>query len=209
MTKFHMAFVGLAFLAGCPDGTVTTDSGDSGGSAACPSGDFADEPAENWAIENGACVYVGPYQIAEISYDCGDTTADYWTYMVIADGWARNMTLDIFETGSWGGVNDPTTFNGWEEFHPMNSVQFAPDRRWDEWDLSLSIVSTTGEQTSGSSSLFACSFDDGGSLAWMATMLDDNADVIDCGVWGNEAVDYFNTTEGNSCFDFGSTNDAG
>ncbi|MCO4746955.1 MAG: hypothetical protein KC912_19310 [Proteobacteria bacterium] len=154
--------------------------------------------------DTAAAPYDGPWQVAEVLWDC-DATG--YTYDVKTDGWAGDMTLDIFETGAWTGTNNADV---WDEFHPMSNVEFAQDGSWDTWDLELTSVATTGEVTSGTSTLFQCFQTDGttprhddASLTWKAEMLDDNDALMDCAIWGHEAEDYWETNQGDDCYCFG------
>lgn len=181
MNKFTLAFAASALaLSACTD----TGTGDE-----CDSGEELDSAGECVPIAEDE--YEGPWQVAEVSWNCDDS-ANTWTYSVLTDGWANTVTLDIHETGS-------TT--PWSESHPMDNTAFAEDGSWDQWDLVLDEVTTIGEVVSGETTLFECGFHGDDSLAWMATM-DAGENGTDCGVWGYQAADYWNTQQGNSCYDF-------
>ncbi|TNE92120.1 MAG: hypothetical protein EP330_02910 [Deltaproteobacteria bacterium] len=142
-------------------------------------------------------VYEGPWQTTGFSWSC-DTTDGSYTYTVNSDGWADAIDLDIVETGAWGGLNDPNTYNGWDEFHTLSQGQYADDGSWDTWGATLTKSSTTGGVVSGESTFFTCGTHGEAELAWMATS-DFGENGADCAVYGNEAADYYNTHSGNSC----------
>lgn len=180
MNKFHLALAAsLLALTACPttDGG-TTDSGDTG----------------------EAAVYEGPWQVAGFVWSCDTTSGDY-SYEVTMDGWADSATLDTFETGAWGGLADPTnTGNAWEETHTLTQGDYGEDGSWDSWVTTLTNV-TTPSAVDNTTTLFSCGTHGEAELAWMMTA-DFGANGADCAVFGNEADDWWNTTQGNSCYVF-------
>lgn len=182
MNKITMALAtaGIFALSGCVGGTGGDETGETGSTDICP--------------EDPSC-YEGPWQINSYDWSCSDTDTGgdgSWSYEVITDGWADDVSLDIHETGSTAP---------WSESHTMTNSDFADDGTWDEWTQTLTYVSTVGAVVSGSTSLFECGFHGADSLAWMATM-DAGSNGTDCGIWGYQAADYWNTSQGNSCYDF-------
>lgn len=167
------------------DGLVDCDDPDCYGSAVC-----GGVPASSREID-------------WIQWNC-ENSSDY-AYHVETVGWAGDMTLEIFETGAWGGLSNPTSFSGWEEFHSMYNVAFAEDGSWDIWELDLVHVDSVSDVVAGSTTLFDCQVHLDDSLAWKTSMFDDSFAPVDCGIWGFDAEDYWNTTVGDECVCFDCT----
>ncbi len=142
--------------------------------------------------------------IAGINFGCDTGNPDQWWYDVVNEGWAGGVTLNIFETGAWTG-NASSAGNAssvWDERHEMSNVEFAADGTSDRWGIELNDVETIGEQIAGSTTLFGCAWNDGGSLAFMVTMRDENDREADCAIFGYESEQYFNGLQGNDCICF-------
>jgi len=139
--------------------------------------------------------------ITQIDYGCDVGNPDQWWFDVTNEGWAGDVTVDLFETGdgAWGSGNVGAV---WDERHYMTNVEWAEDGSWDRWDLTLSDVESPGSQTAGRSTLFGCAWNDGRSLAFMATAYDDNGRFADCAIWGHESEQYFNGYLNNDCICF-------
>jgi len=139
--------------------------------------------------------------IASINYGCNVGNPDMWWFDITNDGWAGDVTIDLFETGdgNWGQRNVGAV---WDESHNMVNTEWAEDGTWDRWQLDLTDVESPGSQTSGRSTLFGCAWNDGGSLAFMATLYDDRGVPADCAIWGHESEQYFNEYLGNTCICF-------
>lgn len=135
--------------------------------------------------------YQGPWQIATITWDC---VGSGWTYEFTTDGWAYGMDLSIHETSD---DVDP-----WSEFHFTDNLDFAEDGSWDVWGVTLTLASDQGAVVSGQTTFFECGPYSPDNLAWMVVMRGSSGQELDCGVWGFEAADWFNTQQGNSCVVF-------
>lgn len=152
---------------------------------------------------NDDFVVVDPL-IAAIDFGCDTGNPDQWWYDVVNQGWAGGVTLDIFETGAWtGSANSAGNASSvWDETHELENIEFAADGSSDRWGISLNDVETPGQQISGSTTLFGCAWNDGGSLAFMMTMRDENGRFADCAIFGHESEQYFNGLQGNDCLCF-------
>lgn len=142
--------------------------------------------------------------IDTLSYGCDAGSPDEWWFDSVVTGWAGDMVVDIYETGDGNWPNRPTAV--WDETHFMNNVESAEDRSWDRWDLVLADVESAGSQVSGRTTLFSCRWDDGRSLAFKATVLDESGRTQDCAIWGHESEQYFNEHLNNDCVCFESDN---
>ena len=128
---------------------------------------------------------------------CTPGNPDTWSFQSELNGWVGLAVLDIFETGDGYWPSDPNKV--WTETHDMQNTAYDPDGYWDEWDLSLRSVSTIPEQIAGQTTLFSCTWNDGGSLAFRETIYDDNSQKLDCVIWGYQSQQYFNGYLGDSC----------
>ncbi|MFT6143382.1 MAG: hypothetical protein ACJAZO_002393 [Myxococcota bacterium] len=142
--------------------------------------------------------------IAGIDFGCDTGNPDQWWYDVVNEGWSGGVTLDIFETGAWTGSGSSAgnANDVWDESHELTNIEFAEDGSSDRWGISLNDVETPGQQVSGSTTLFGCAWNDGGSLAFMVTMRDENNNQADCAIFGFESEQYFNGLQNNSCICF-------
>ncbi len=113
--------------------------------------------------------------ISAIDWQC-DPYSGTWTYYAETSGWASDITLDVFETGS--------TYP-WQESHDLRNIGYADDGSWDQWEISLNEVENAGSVVSNSSTLFRCGYHADDSLTWMMTSYDEDGRVADCAVWGH------------------------
>lgn len=135
--------------------------------------------------------------IEQVSFRCDIGNPDRWTFYSTMDGWAGTAVLDIFETGDGNWPGNPAAV--WSETHTLENTSYDPDGLWDEWQVTLSRVTTINQQYSGSTTLFGCEWNDGGSLAFKETIYDDSGREMDCVIWGYESQQYFNNYRGDSC----------
>jgi hypothetical protein len=135
--------------------------------------------------------------IGEVSYSCDYGSPDRWQFYSRIDGWAGLATLDIYETGDGNWPSNPSAV--WSESHTMSNSGYDADGAWDDWTASLSKVNTIGQQTAGSTTLFGCEWNDGGSLAFRETIFDDSGRELDCVIWGYQSQQYFNSHRGDDC----------
>ena len=179
-TLFAMATLFLSacdILGGGWDGLL--DSDDTGST-----GDFFD----------------GELLINELNYGCDVGSPDTWWFESTSQGWAGDTTLSIYETGDGNWPGNPSAV--WDELHNMTNTESAENGDWDFWTLSLADVDSAGSQVAGRSTLFSCQWNDGGSLAFKATLYDEDGRETDCAIWGYQSEQYFNDYRNNSCVCF-------
>jgi hypothetical protein len=146
--------------------------------------------------------YDGEYQIASVDHACVRGDPDMWTYQILTDGWAGSVALHIVETRDADWASDP----GVPEEHELGNTAYDAGYSWDEYALVLYSVQEVALQQNGATTLWDCNYDDavddaGGSLAWMALMLDsgDPPGTLHCAIWGHEADQYYNFYQGRDC----------
>lgn len=160
--------------------------------------DLLNESDSDWETDDG--FYQDAPQIAQVDYRCDNGAPDSWWYQVTLDGWAGDMWLDIYETGDGNWPGNPNAV--WEESHPLRSVDYDESGAWDVWEVRVNDVEAISQQIGGNSTLFSCNWDDGRSLAFMVSLWDENANYVECAIWGHESDPYFNDYRGNDCLCF-------
>lgn len=184
--------VASLFAIGCPDGTIGGDTNDT----------------------DALPFYTGEKFIDTVEWSCD---AGAWNYHFVTAGFAEGgIQLEIFETGDttsaepWEelhvtGAGDNTDWDDEVEPQPaeIDEIDAAYEAaggdfesddlqgEWDIWDLGLTDVATPDEVVSGQTTLWDCAFNDGGSLAYRATMLDEEGGGDDCVIWGYQATEHF------------------
>ena len=135
--------------------------------------------------------------IDQVSFECSYGAPDRWTFYSLMDGWAGTAILDIYETGDGNWPSNPSAV--WSESHTLENTSYDPEGTWDEWQISLTKVDTINQEYSGSTTLFSCDWNDGGSLAFKETIYDDSGREMDCVIWGYESQQYYNGRMGDDC----------
>jgi hypothetical protein len=113
---------------------------------------------------------------------------------------ASAITVDVYETGDSNWPTNPEA--AWDESHDLTGYLYDTQcYSWDEWAVDLDDVASSGDVVSGETTLWDCSFDDDGSLAFLATVYDDStpAVAVDCAIWGYDAEGYFIDHLGKEC----------
>ena len=139
------------------DGGTTNIPWDTGGSTG-PSGDC------DWRA--------GEMAIDELSYSY---TSTVWDYYVLLCGWGSDVLLDWYQYE--GGYV-------WEEWHYFNNTDSAGDGSWDEWQITIPIVSDYTDQQNDVNTLFQGNADREATLTWMITAFTMSGGSGDCAVWG-------------------------
>ncbi len=110
----------------------------------------------------------------------GYTTSE-WDYSVDLLGWGSDVLLDWYQYE--GGYV-------WEEWHYFDNTDAAPDGSWDEWDVTIPIVSDYSQQQNDVNTLFQGTLDRESALTWMITTWDMSGAHADCVVWGKRQEYY-------------------
>ena len=114
-----------------------------------------------------------PLEIDVVTYGYD---AQEWFYSIDCIGWAENADLQIHQ--DVGGAV-------WEEHHDMLNTDYDPYGTWDQWEISLRVVTSPDEQTADESTLFAGDLATENTMTWMISAWEDGR-VGDCVVWGTD-----------------------
>ncbi len=126
--------------------------------------------------ESGYYYYATEIDAVEYGY-----TATDWDYSVDLIGWGSDVMLDWYQY-----ENDYV----WEEWHYFNNTDSAGDGSWDEWGVTIPIVSDYTQQANDVNTLFQGNADREATLTWMITAFDMDGASADCVVWGKRQEYY-------------------
>lgn len=176
MKRIISVTLALLALAACDDGLL--DTGDT------------------WRDTDLPEAWEGDPIVTDYFWNC-EPGSNQWTYWARTDGWASGIGLDIVETGDGNWSSNPSAV--WDEYHELDdNIDYAEDGSWDEWEITLRGVSTTGSQVSGETTLFTCGYHSDDSLSWRFTMYDEGNTAVDCAVWGHRPIEAY----GSNCYCF-------
>ena len=176
------------------------------GLAACADGgaDSAEQDEDSGIPCSNGCEFPNPPNLTDVTYDCGLTTPNTWTYSMRSQGWSDGgASLNIYETSAWEEGDTQANADAWIELgHELSQgdevgVDFDANGEWDQWGIALTITAEPTEVAPGTelTTLFSCDVYDNdpkkAGVAWRLYVFhDDDFDDTTPGV----AID---------CWDFG------
>ena len=170
-------------FAACTSGNNESAAVDSGGrdtgSENTTTGCYVHDPSGGFP-EPDPC-------IDTVTYDCGLTTPNAWTYSVRTEMWAdAGASLNIYQTGAWKEGATDANAEAWIELgHELSQgeepgVDYGENGEWDQWGIALTITDTPSEVVPGTElkTLFGCDLYDNDAskagVAWRLYVYDDD-----------------------------------
>lgn len=218
MNRF-LAFLPALALVACIDGSGDSDSDSGNGEP-----DFFAGTPIIWSVSKACTGTTWTYDFITDGL-AGGITLEVTEAQSSTNPWEETHVLDITAHDKhWDGQGSPTGTTTNAEAAAMDPADDADsDNRpdwgssgqdfttqpfddadglvgsWDHWAADLGVVTTTGAvvQSGGSqTSLFACSYNNGSTLSWKATMYNDASPpaAVDCVIWGRKAATEFGTS---------------
>jgi hypothetical protein len=134
--------------------------------------------------DTGDGLPAGPVLIQEIEADCDpfEGALGTWTYRVTTDGWTSDGLLNI----------DQDTQPAWSEEHILPSVDFDDNGAWDLLELVLPVVADFSDQEANVNTLFDCEDNRIDTMMWLVRVWDQDNNLSDCVVWGDDVSVYAN-----------------
>ena len=163
MTKFALSLpiFGLVLFAGC--GSETKDSADT-----------AAEPGPGPTTPTNEA-YTGPTLIEAAGFSCTDSNMILMTETI---GWTGSGTFNLWETGN---------AMGWDEEHPIASVDYDPNMWWDHLETTLASSAAVADFVAGTNTVFQCGVHDIDPVMTAMTRVTDTTGALaDCWLFGSD-----------------------
>jgi hypothetical protein len=118
---------------------------------------------------------VPPTTLTSAGYAC---SGDQWVLSAETEGWTSTGRFNLWETG-----NDI----GWDEEHPLPSVDFDPDQQWDLLESVLTSSASVADFVAGTNTVFQCGVHDiDPVMTWMVRVTDPTGVDADCWLAGSD-----------------------
>ena len=162
MQKIILALAASSFLLACEDVKETGDVGETG------------------IVDTGCYTYTEPDLVGATA---DNSAGSEWYYALSCDGWCGGGNVTIMQTGS----NDP-----WgPESHDMVQGDYDVCGSYDNWEITLPVVTDYTAQVDGENTLYISADSDRyNSLTFKFTAYDLDGAFLECWVWGND-ISYF------------------
>lgn len=171
--------IALTLATACPGGT-DDDSGDT----------------ETGFEETDTSVEPPAFAMTAATWTCsGASTAgaddDSWYFYTKTDNWMASANLSIAETSDYVDGTTNMKDNIWvEHVHEMGQKAFDENRMWDEFDITLSVVTSTDAVVKGTSTLFNCASFGADTLTFRILAAEEGGSGTACVAFGHNPGAY-------------------